>query len=97
MDVDFLFYAIENSKGRLKACAGITATLIIPKALFEEFLLVVPVVQEQTAIATILSDMDTEISALIARRDKTRTLKQTMMQALLTGKIRLVTPEATHV
>ena len=50
----------------------------------------VPPIPEQTAIAAILSDMDTEIAALEARRDKTRDLKQGMMQELLTGRIRLV-------
>jgi type I restriction enzyme S subunit len=45
---------------------------------------------EQTAIAAVLSDMDTELSALEARRDKTRALKQAMMQELLTGRTRLV-------
>ena len=45
---------------------------------------------EQTAIATILSDMDAELAALEARRDKTRALKQAMMQELLTGRTRLV-------
>lgn len=45
---------------------------------------------EQTAIAAVLSDMDAEIAALEARRDKTKLLKQGMMQALLTGRIRLV-------
>ena len=45
---------------------------------------------EQTAIATILSDMDAELSALEARRNKTRALKQAMMQELLTGRIRLI-------
>ncbi|NOT56992.1 MAG: restriction endonuclease subunit S [Deltaproteobacteria bacterium] len=49
-----------------------------------------PPVPEQTAIATILSDMDAELSALEARRDKTRDLKQAMMQELLTGRIRLI-------
>ncbi len=49
-----------------------------------------PTINEQTAIATILSDMDAEIAALEARRDKTRALKQGMMQELLTGRIRLV-------
>ena len=44
---------------------------------------------EQRAIATVLSDMDTEIAALERRRDKTRAIKQGMMQALLTGRIRL--------
>ncbi|WP_198674712.1 restriction endonuclease subunit S [Rhodoferax ferrireducens] len=50
----------------------------------------IPKLEEQTAIATILSDMDSELSALEARRDKTRALKQGMMQELLTGRIRLV-------
>jgi type I restriction enzyme S subunit len=49
-----------------------------------------PKSKEQTAIATVLSDMDAEIAALVARRDKTRALKQGMMQELLTGRIRLV-------
>jgi type I restriction enzyme, S subunit len=48
-----------------------------------------PTEEEQTAIAIILSDMDTEITALEQRRDKTRALKQGMMQELLTGRIRL--------
>ena len=50
----------------------------------------VPKIDEQTAIATILSDTDAELTALAARRDKTRALKQGMMQELLTGRIRLV-------
>ncbi|MDY0282174.1 MAG: restriction endonuclease subunit S [Salinivirgaceae bacterium] len=45
---------------------------------------------EQTAIAKVLSDMDAELAALEERRDKTRLLKQGMMQELLTGRIRLV-------
>ena len=49
-----------------------------------------PRVEEQTAIATILSDMDAELDALETQRNKTRALKQGMMQELLTGRIRLV-------
>ncbi len=45
--------------------------------------------EEQTAIAAVLSDMDAELSALETRREKTRQLKQAMMQELLTGKTRL--------
>ena len=51
-----------------------------------------PSLNEQHAIATILSDMDAEIAALEQKRNKTRALKQGMMQELLTGKTRLVTP-----
>lgn len=53
-----------------------------------------PCLEEQVAIATILSDMDSEITALEQRRDKTRLLKRGMMQELLTGRIRLVDPAA---
>ena len=49
-----------------------------------------PPVEEQSAIATLLSDMDAEIAALEARLAKARRLKQGMMQELLTGRIRLV-------
>lgn len=49
-----------------------------------------PSLPEQSAIASVLSDMDAELSALLARRGKTRDLKQTMMQELLTGRIRLI-------
>ncbi|MFW2357002.1 restriction endonuclease subunit S, partial [Hydrogenophaga sp.] len=45
---------------------------------------------EQTAITQVLSDMDAELAALEARREKTRQLKQGMMQELLTGRTRLV-------
>ena len=46
--------------------------------------------KEQTAIANALSDVDDEIAALEHRRDKTRQIKQGMMQELLTGRTRLV-------
>jgi type I restriction enzyme S subunit len=49
-----------------------------------------PTLEEQTAIATILSDMDAEINALQQKREKTAQLKQGMMQELLTGRIRLI-------
>ena len=45
---------------------------------------------EQRAIAAILSDMDAEIAALEAKLVKARHVKQGMMQALLTGEVRLI-------
>ena len=62
----------------------------IAKSAFMRLSIPQPTQEEQTAIATVLSDMDTELAALQARRDKTRALKQGMMQELLTGRIRLV-------
>jgi len=49
-----------------------------------------PLLPEQTAIAAILGDLDAEIAALEAKLAKARSIKQGMMQELLTGSIRLV-------
>ena len=54
----------------------------------------VPSVDEQTAIATVLSDMDNDLATLESRLAKTRAIKQGMMQELLTGRTRLVAPGA---
>ena len=50
----------------------------------------IPGLAEQTAIATVLSDMDTEIESIESKLSKAREVKQGMMQELLTGRIRLV-------
>ena len=49
-----------------------------------------PTEAEQTAIASVLTEMDAELAALEQRREKTRALKQAMMQELLTGRTRLI-------
>ena len=54
-----------------------------------------PSIQEQEAIAEILTEMDMEISALGQRLEKAKAIKQGMMQQLLTGKIRLVEPQTS--
>jgi type I restriction enzyme S subunit len=87
----FIFYCMKNSFHKQATRHSVKATvdsLRLPT--FLEFEFVAPTLEEQTAIATILSDMDAEIAALKARRDKTRALKQGMMQELLTGRIRLL-------
>ena len=86
----FLYYLFEFSSDYLLANAGITATNIVSKAAFSNLEFEVPPLEEQRAIAAILSDMDAEIAALEQRRDKTIAIKQGMMQQLLTGKVRLL-------
>ena len=76
--------AQKASRGQGDAVVHISATALA------DIEIAVPCVEEQTAIATVLSDMDTELAALETRRDKTRALKQGMMQELLTGRIRLL-------
>lgn len=56
----------------------------------KNFMFTMPPLTEQTAIAQVLSDMDAELAALETSREKTRQLKQGMMQELLTGRTRLV-------
>ena len=56
----------------------------------ERVLASLPLKEEQTAVAKILSDMDTEIQVLEQRLGKTCQIKQGMMQELLTGKTRLI-------
>ena len=74
----------------LQSClkAGTTVESI-DSAWFRSFEILLPTMEEQRAIAVVLSDMDAEIAALEARLSKARRLKRGMMQQLLTGKIRL--------
>jgi type I restriction enzyme S subunit len=54
-------------------------------------------IDEQAAIAAVLSDMDSEIDALTAKLNKAKLIKQGMMQELLTGRIRLIKPETKSI
>jgi len=89
---DFLFHAISANGDRILSTCMKSGTTVesIEYAWLKAYQIGVPQVDEQVAIASVLSDMDAEISALEKRRDKTRELKQGMMQELLTGRIRLV-------
>jgi type I restriction enzyme S subunit len=88
--VDYLFYAVCTAAPGIKAQAGEQAVPIVNKTQFAETMVSLPSLPEQTAIAAVLSDMDAELVALEQRREKTRALKQAMMQELLTGRTRLV-------
>ena len=88
-NAEFLYYLFEFNANFLLANAGITATNIVSKSAFSKLVFEVPLFDEQIAITSVLSDMDAEITALEQRRDKTRAIKQGMMQQLLTGRVRL--------
>lgn len=76
--------AQKASKGQGDAVVHISA------AALSSIVLALPSLPEQNAIAAALTNMDAELSVLETRRDKTRNIKQAMMQELLTGKTRLV-------
>lgn len=59
---------------------------------FSQITVSLPKMAEQDSIAQVLSEMDAELASLEQQRDKTRALKQGMMQELLTGRTRLVSP-----
>ncbi|MDD8747307.1 restriction endonuclease subunit S [Escherichia coli] len=87
----FVFYFLNYPLFRNQALDASTGSTRKRIGLSElrDLLLFAPPKEEQTAIATILSDMDEEIQALEQRLGKTRQIKQGMMQELLTGKTRL--------
>lgn len=94
MSNEFLYYLLLSLKPQMLERAIGSTFLEIGKRDISSISTSLPNEAEQTAIATVLSDMDAEIAALERRRDKTRAIKQGMMQQLLTGRVRLVKPEA---
>jgi type I restriction enzyme S subunit len=88
----FCKYMLLSSVGRNQVAANMkgAAQPGLNCGDLERFLLPLPSIPEQNAIAQILSDMDAELTALEQRREKTLALKQAMMQELLTGRTRLV-------
>ena len=88
----FLAYFFRGNVGRdiMNALAQGATRYNLSKSQFRALELSIPSGEEQRAIATVLSDMDAEITALEHRRDKTIAIKQGIMQQLLTGRVRLL-------
>lgn len=92
-NIDFLYYILSSEfvYNQYKSMAAGSSVQNLNKEKVAKVILCLPSSQsEQTAIATILSDMDKEIEALEAKLTKYERVKQGMMQQLLTGKIRLI-------
>lgn len=93
VDSEFMGYALNAlpiRRQRTGRGQGDAVVHISANALRQIEINLPPSIDEQTAIATILSDMDAEIVALEERLEKARQIKQGMMQELLTGRVRLV-------
>lgn len=90
----FLYYSMTLNFGSHAMQNTVKATvdsLRLPT--FKKFRFPLPTdIAEQRAIAAIITDLDAEIGALVARRDKYLAIKQGMMQQLLTGRVRLAKP-----
>ena len=87
----FLAHFFNETPGRtiMRLLAQGSTRYNLSKSNFSELIVELPTKEEQTAIATILSDMDAEISELEKKLAKYTDIKQGMMQELLTGRIRL--------
>ena len=90
MNSEFLYYFLLSIKPQVKTMGQQGTQANLNKGMVQEFELHLPLLLEQTAIATLLGDMDTELAELQTRLAKARQLKQGMMQELLTGRIRLL-------
>ena len=90
LDSHFISYALINSLASKQHTTGATTVKHLSHGDVEEIVLRLPAVSEQSAIAEVLLDMDTELDALVARREKTSLIRIGMMQELLTGRTRLI-------
>ena len=93
IDIGFLTQFVGSDRF-IKYCDSVKTVTAIPHISSTDIrtfeMPLPPTIDEQTAIAEVLSDMDAELAALTHYRDKTRALKQGMMQELLTGRTRLI-------
>lgn len=90
LNKDFLYYYLTSLKNTVKSMGQQGTQANLNKGMVQAFQFRLPPLAEQTAIATILADMDASLITLEQQRDKTHAIKQGMMQELLTGRIRLV-------
>ena len=91
-DKQFLYFTLLSSSYLRKIkdqATGSTVRHTSNKSIYSVSLPIPKQLEEQHAIATVLSDMDAAISALETHLAKTQSIKQGMMQQLLTGKVRL--------
>ena len=86
----FHYYVFRGDSLALQYCQGTKQQSYTAKLVKRLPIDLPPTTAEQTAIAAVLSDMDTELAALEQRREKSRAIKQGMMQELLTGRTRLL-------
>ena len=88
----YLFFYIMSDFGQARMSELIAGSghPKINKTDLKKLMVVIPSLDEQEAIAALLSDMDSENAALETKLHKARQVKQGMMRNLLTGRIRLV-------
>ncbi|MDY0134338.1 MAG: restriction endonuclease subunit S [Atribacterota bacterium] len=90
LETSFLCFWFENNAQKIEELGSGSTVKGLSLTDLRKIPFLLQSMEEQAAIATILADMDAEIQALEHRLNKTREIKQGMMQELLTGKTRLI-------
>lgn len=86
----FHYYCLNGEKLALEYCQGTKQQSYTGSIVKTLPIRLPPSLEEQRAIALLLDDIDRELHSLEENLSKQRTLKQGMMQELLTGRVRLV-------
>ena len=90
IQLEYLYYNFLHRQNAFSEMGQVGTQSNLSKQIVENFMVSLPPLPEQRAIAAVLSDMDAEIAALEAEQAKYARIKSGMMQQLLTGKTRLV-------
>ncbi len=86
----YLYYVLKNIESDWSKQGQTGSQMNLNTPLISRTQINIPPIDEQRAISAVLFELDAQIAVLEARRDRTRDIKQGMMQELLTGRIRLV-------
>lgn len=90
-NTDYLYYTLLFNNKELISSGQTGTQSNLNKRIVQNFSVSIPSdIAEQTAISDIFSDMDAEIAGLEKKKEKYTSIRQGMMQQLLTGKIRLI-------
>lgn len=91
LDGIFAFYALQKPLAQLQNGTGATTVKHLSHSDIEKIIIPMPpTTDEQKAVASVLSDLDTDIESSKEHLSKYRMIKAGMMNELLTGRIRLV-------
>lgn len=88
---EFLYYLLSNSKGYFKSFGQASSQPNLNKGIVQSIVVQIPEIEEQAAIAEVLSAADREIELLRQDIEQEKQKKKALMQLLLTGIARVKT------
>ncbi|MBA4349107.1 MAG: restriction endonuclease subunit S [Thermodesulfovibrio sp.] len=88
-DFNFVYYYLDFIRDKIKQMAGTQAVPIVNKSLFSNVTVALPELKEQKEIGNILSSIDEDIEEAELHKQTLESLKKSLMQVLLTGRVRV--------